>query len=298
VGPASGNPNWLAGTGQFLAANPRVKVTTFHRYPLHRCYNTDPLTTPSIPHLLREAASAGIASTVASAVAAAHAHGTALRVDEFNSVSCSGKRGVSDTFAAALWAIDALFHMDRVGVDGVNIHTTATAAYRPFTFRHLHSRWYARVEPLYYGLLTFAQAVPAYSRLLPTTVTPPPPQLATPAPGGRLPGRISVPTTIRTWADRGPDGTVRVVIINDSRRFPVTFAVRPPSPISSVTLSELRAAAINAELHIYSAGRSFGPWSTTGQLPGSPHLRTLSLVQGNYVVRLPPASVDVLTLRR
>ena len=40
-----------------------------------------------------------------------------------NAVSCGGVRGVSDTFASALWALDTLFEFSRVGVDGVNFHT-------------------------------------------------------------------------------------------------------------------------------------------------------------------------------
>ena len=40
-----------------------------------------------------------------------------------NGVSCGGTRGVSDTFASALWVLDTLFEMARLGVSGINIHS-------------------------------------------------------------------------------------------------------------------------------------------------------------------------------
>ena len=48
----------------------------------------------------------------------------------------AGKRGVSDTFASALWVLDTLFNLAAVGVDGVNVHTLPGAAYELFTFRY------------------------------------------------------------------------------------------------------------------------------------------------------------------
>ena len=48
-----------------------------------------------------------------------------------NSVACGGKAGVSDTFASALWALDALFAVARSGADGVNLHMFPRARYGP-----------------------------------------------------------------------------------------------------------------------------------------------------------------------
>lgn len=75
---------------------------------------------------------------------------------------------MSDTFASALWVLDTLFNMARVGVDGVNIHTFRKAVYQPFSFTHSRGGWRAHVEPMYYGMLMFARAAPTGSRLLPT----------------------------------------------------------------------------------------------------------------------------------
>ena len=99
-------------------------------------------------------------------MAIAHAQHRQLRVDELNSVACRGRSGVSDTFASALWATDALFSLARAGVDGVNVHTLPDAAYELFAFSRHDGRWQAQVRPIYYGLQLFAQAAPPGARLL------------------------------------------------------------------------------------------------------------------------------------
>ncbi len=48
---------------------------------------------------------------------------------------------VAHSFASALWSLDVLFEMARVGVDGVNLHTFPGATYQLFTFSRAHGRW-------------------------------------------------------------------------------------------------------------------------------------------------------------
>jgi hypothetical protein len=281
AGPASGAPQWLAGVSEYLAADPRVRLVTFHRYPLHRCFT--PVSSPdypSIANLLSAAAASGPAESLQSAVLAAHARGVPFRVDELNSVSCGGARGVSDSFASALWVLDTLFNMARVGVDGVNIHTFQKAIYEPFALRRSDGRWQARVRPLYYGLLMFARAAPPGSRLL----------TASAAPAGR------VPETLRMWATRAPSGRVSVALINDSRRRSVTVAVDAPTAAARAAGIRLRAPRASAGTQITLGGQSFGAATTTGQLAGTPRAFTLTAVQHRFVVRLPPVSATLVTV--
>jgi hypothetical protein len=275
VGPASGSPAWLAGLSQYLASNERVRVVTFHRYPLHRCFT--PRTSPAYPtigNLLSSLASSGPADSLQSAVQVAHSHGLPLRADELNSVSCGGARGVSDTFASSLWILDTLFNMARVGVDGVNIHTFRKAIYGPFAFEHAHGRWTAQVKPMYYGMMMFARAAPPGARLVSSTA---------PATG-----------PVRVWATRAPGGRVRVVLINESRHRWVTTAVRAPG--SAATAQRLRAPRIGAKGGVTIAGQTFGSTTTTAALTGPVHEAALSSIQGRFVVRLPPASATLLTV--
>jgi hypothetical protein len=92
--------------------------------------------------------------------AAAKAAGKPWRMCETASFYGGGKAGVSDTFAAALWALDYLFVLSKYGCAGVNMETGVNhlgriSYYTPIG-DDLHGRYSA--APEYYGLLAFAQA--------------------------------------------------------------------------------------------------------------------------------------------
>ena len=95
AGPSSGAATWLARLGRSLTAEPRVRLVTVHAYPLKHCSKNAVVT---IPELLSNQASHGLAASVAGYVAIANAHRAPLRVDE-STASPAGTRGVSDTFA-------------------------------------------------------------------------------------------------------------------------------------------------------------------------------------------------------
>jgi len=82
------------------------------------------------------------------------------RMCETASFSGGGKAGVSDTFAAALWALDYLFVLSSYGCSGVNMetgvnHLGVISKYTPIgdDLAGHHA-----AMPEYYGLLAFAQA--------------------------------------------------------------------------------------------------------------------------------------------
>jgi len=276
AGPATGAPKWIPELGRFLRAEPRVKVATLHRYPLQLCFR--PAASPAYPsvaHILAPSASAGLADSVAPLVGAAHSRHIALRIDEMNSVSCGGAPGVSDAFVSALWVLDAVFQMARVGVDGVNIHTYPKAPYELFTFTHEGGQWSGDVAPEYYGLLMFAQAAPAGARLLHTS---------------------GVLGNVRSWATRAPDGTIHVVLINDYTAQSRAVAVRIPGATGRATLERLSAPGVSARTGVTLGGQSFGGATTTGMLSGTSDAASVDPANGAYVVRLPRASAAMLTL--
>ena len=224
AGPATGAPAWMADTGQFLADEPRVEVVTLHAHPVQTCFVPPSSPTyPTVANLLAPAATTSLADGIAPYVQLGHAHHLPLRIDEINTDACGAAPGVSNAFVSALWALDALFEMARVGVDGVNIHTYPGATYQLFTFTHAR-RWSASVTPEYYGLEMFAQAAPAGSRLVATTTT-------------NAQG-------ITVWATRRPKGRTRVVLINESldrRTIAMSSAASGPA-----TLERLRAPRLTS----------------------------------------------------
>jgi hypothetical protein len=226
AGPSLGRIGlpWLAEPNagdfaQFLRSPAKPTLITFHTYPLHgtsRCPASD---CPSIQNLLAPGASTGPANEVARFVGSI-GWWRQLRVDEMNSVTGGGAKGVSNTFASSLWALDTLFELAQAGVSGVNVHTFPSAQYELYTGPR--GGW--RVFPEYYGLLAFERAAPAGSQLLAVT-------------GG------SANPELKVWGVRQPSGRLVTVAINKS---PDPVAVRRIGagvpPVGSAQLAWLMAA--------------------------------------------------------
>ena len=192
-----------------------------------------------------------------------------------NSASCSGKKGVSDTFASALWVLDTLYNLASVGVDGVNVHSLPGAAYELFTFEHTSSGWQAFVHPEYYGMLLFAQSFPPGAQLLPVSENP--------------------TGLVKVWATRSTDFQTRVVLINKDPTTSATVQLQVPGFTSDAHLERLEAPAVSSTDGVTLGGQSFGDETTTGTLPGPPQTETVSPVLGSYTVTLPPGSAALLT---
>ncbi|MDQ6778543.1 MAG: glycosyl hydrolase family 79 C-terminal domain-containing protein [Actinomycetota bacterium] len=273
AGPSVGAPLWIPLLGQFLSGNRRLGLATLHRYPLKHCSPTAKVT---IPEILSAASSTGLAASVAGAVATSHAHGVPLRIDEMSAISCGGVQGVSHSFATGLWSLDALFAMARVGVDGVNIQTAPGSWNELFGVDQVKGAWRAAVYPAYYGLMMFAQAAPPGSSLLRVSGAPSP--------------------AVHVWATRGPDGTVRVVLINDSTSGSRVITIRNPTQSATATLQRLQAPSAYATQGETLGGQSFGPETRTGLLAGTSGLTSLKPGATGYAITLPAASAALLTL--
>jgi hypothetical protein len=276
AGPAFAELSWLSGLPKFIASEPGLGLLTVHRYPLRACLQ-DPSAPgyPTIPALLADTSSAGIASAVAPYVSYAHSKGIPFRIDEMNSASCTGKRGVSDTFASALWVLDTLFNLASVGVDGVNIHSIPGVPYELFSFTHSGSGWSAFVHPEYYGMLLFAQAFVPGSRLLETSVSPAGP--------------------LKVWALRDPSFHTRVILINKDLANSYDVRLQVSGFASKAQLEWLQAPSASSTDGVTFGGQSFGDSTSTGVLPGPPQTQTVSPALGSYEITLPPASAVLLT---
>jgi hypothetical protein len=208
-------------------------------------------------------------------IALAHSRHMAFRVDEMNAITCAGTPGVSDTFASALWVLNALFSMDRAGVDGVNIHTWRGSAGKLFGFSQDHGTWSASVRPEYYGLMMFQRAAPAGSTLLPTFQ--------------------SNGANVEAWSTMAPDHHLRVILINHSLGTAQSVLVRAPGARGSATLTRLRAPGVQATSGVTLGGQSFGSATTTGELGGRAQEVSLKRRGGAYSVRLPAGTATLLT---
>jgi hypothetical protein len=268
---------WTTRMAALLRAAPAQRTLTVHRYPMLRCF-TGPASPeyPTIGRLLSSYSTSELAAGVRQWVQVAGAQGRAVRVDELNSVACSGKAGVSNTFASALWATDVLFSLLQGGVDGVNVHTLPGAAYELFAFDHHRGRWQARVAPEYYGLKLFAQAAPVGSRLLSVT-------------GAEHSRSLSV------WATQAGDGRDRLVLIDKDPGHARTVAVAMPRGARSATVERMTAPSVSAPRGETLGGRTFGALTDSGRLAAPITVPAPRARDGKVVVRVAGGSAALVT---
>jgi hypothetical protein len=117
----AGNVGWLTEIAELWPAveNPPHVTTLTHHY-----YFGGPATNPdvNIPNLLKPATMARVQKTADTAAAAAAKMGARVRMTEGNTCYRGGKPGVSDVFAAALWAADYSLLLASNNYSGVNLH--------------------------------------------------------------------------------------------------------------------------------------------------------------------------------
>jgi hypothetical protein len=164
-----------------------------------------------------------------------------FRIVETNSIFNEGQPGVSDTFASALWGVEFMFQAAEAGAEGVNFHTGDAKAYTPIgpgpDGQHL-------ARPLYYGMLTFKEAVQGASML--------PAQLV--APG----------LNMTAYAARGADGTLKVCLINKDLERGACVAIEAGRDFPSASLLRLTAPSAETRTNVTLGGSAidgFGHWS-------------------------------------
>ncbi len=231
-GPAiiSNNPPWLSAVEGLGPLDPAF--LSIHRYASSNCWPRTSPWWPTIPLLLNEGSSAGLAQSVESAVSFAHSRHQALRLTEMNSISCGGNPGVANSFATALWAPDTLFEMVRAGVDAVSWHIRPDQPNEPWQ----PTRSGIQPLPELYGLSVFAQMI---------------------RPGAYvMNSRISSALHVKGWAVRTPQG-LRVLVINKGGRAAnVTLRLGTGSRLGF--LRRLRAPGIGASRGVTFGGQWIG----------------------------------------
>jgi Glycosyl hydrolase family 79 C-terminal beta domain len=268
AGPSSGAPDYLDNLGQFLSDEPRVRLVTVHAYPLKHC---EPAVHPTIAQLLATTTSQALTTQAGTLAAIAHHHGLPLRVDELNAVSCGGWPPVTNSFAAALWALNQLFELDRAGVDGVNLFTVPNTSQHLIVTSEAGGRWSGAVQHEYYGLMAFAQAAPARSHLL--TVS-----------GAQGSGT-------EAWATSGPGGQIHVVLINTGASTR-SFALRIGGIGGPVSVQRLTAPSLAASSGATLGGQAIAP--ATGALAGHSTTSTVAPSGGAYTVSVPAGSAAIV----
>jgi hypothetical protein len=272
IGPAVANPqldlSWI--TRLTTQERLRLNVVSGHRYPLSPCATRSSSVYPTITRLLSERASAGLAGSVRGAVAVATKAGLPFRLTEFNSVTCRGLNDVSNTFATALWAPDALFELLKAGVSGVNVHVRRGAVNAPFEF----GRSGLNARPLLYGLILFARMLGPGAQLVPLSVT------------------AATAHHIKVWGVRLSDGRLRVLVIDKGAR-PGVIRLRI-SGTGNAVIERLQASSLAEGSGVTLAGQRL---DGQGSWRGRRVIQTLRPIGGGYRLAVPAHSAAMVTLR-
>ncbi|HEV3053727.1 MAG TPA: hypothetical protein VGX45_03660, partial [Solirubrobacteraceae bacterium] len=124
LGPAVTNVNSNLGWLRDVARDAGSAVTELdgHRYMLGGKDSPHSRYYPTIARMLAPRMTRGLASSVRPAILLARSYHKPFRLDELGSANSGGRAGVSNAFASALWAPDALFSLWAVGLQALNMH--------------------------------------------------------------------------------------------------------------------------------------------------------------------------------
>ncbi|HET9094264.1 MAG TPA: glycosyl hydrolase family 79 C-terminal domain-containing protein [Solirubrobacteraceae bacterium] len=271
LAPALAEPqkhaDWIV---KLLAApHPRLAGITVHRYPYSACARRSAPTYPSIPRVLSENASAGMGATARALERITDRARLPLWMTETDSVTCGGLRGVSNTFATALWAPDALFELIRAGTEAAFVHVRPPLVNMAFSL----TRSGLTARPLLYGLLLFARTLGPGAELMPLRVTT--------APSYRL----------KAWAVRVRGNLVHVLLLNKGARS--GHVALDGTGARGATVERLRAPRIAASDGVTLAGQRL---SRSGTWVGARRTEPVTASSRGIVLALPAYSAALVTL--
>lgn len=137
-------------------------------------------------------------------------YGKDLRVAEMNTISNSGREGLSDNLAAALWTLDGAFEVANTGAVGINLHWGSGLTLYAALLRQQSGAAY--VKPPYYAYLLFQMALGQGARLV------------------QLDLKAKPQAKLKVWALQDYNsGSLRVVLINKHATAGAGVAVQLPA---------------------------------------------------------------------
>ncbi len=265
-----------------------LSIVDVHHYPGSACNGA----TEPADYLLKEDAVDGDDEPLSGPVGivayvpTAQQAGIPFRIGELNSIDCQGQAGVSNSFSSALWAMDIAFSYANAGVSGLNFFapgsTDVTHPYTPFDFTNTINpdgtiTYGVRdINPLYYGMLMFAQAVQNGAQLLPVT--------------------LSTSANIKAWATIDANHTIRLLLLNKD------LTASGPIAISLAGYGQATVTRLMAPSYTSITGVALGGQTFDGSADGTPQgTATSEFAQpsaGIYTISVPSVSAALVTIQQ
>jgi hypothetical protein len=273
----------VSGSRAFLRWGPREvraqrpALLTGHHYPLG-CRKLPP---PSIEQLLSPRVRKLEGDSLLRYTRVARASGIPFRMDELGSVSCGGKAGISNAFAASLWATDYIAHSLQSGVAGINLEGNPAycLGYSPVCAAspaRLESGQLG-AQPVWYALLMMRGLQGA--RPVRSVLSTPPAQ------------NMAVSSFL------APDGSLRVVVVDDDPpgSAPAQVALRVGRRFRSASELVLSAPSPEATSGVRLGGRTV---SADGSFNSAAGARPVALSGGVATVTVGPSSAALVTVAK
>lgn len=217
----------------------RINLVSLHRYPMGATV-TNPASPEfaSIPNILNNRSAAGFNHALAKAASVADAYHLPVRFGEMNSAYHSGKEGVSDTFASALWGADTLFEVAAAGGAGADFHMSQgndglNGYYDPVSYQHGTP---LKVQPVFYGMWMFGRAVQNGGHLLKLN--------------------YHTDANVKLWAVEDRSGVVRLVVLNKDLTHDAKVDITLPG-YGKAEVIRLVAPGASAKDHVTFGGQTF-----------------------------------------
>ena len=260
------NYGWV--TKLLQAPHPGLAAITAHRYPYDACAKRGSQTFPTIARVLSENATVSMGRTALTVEHISDRAGLPLWLTEINSVTCGGTKGVSDTFATALWAPDALFELVRAGVESASVHVRADAINMAFSL----TRKGLVAYPLFYGMVLFARMLGPGAQLIPL-------HLAAPA-----------ALHLKAWAVRLNGGVMHILLLDKGGR---SVRVRLELPFTgTATVQWLTAPKVTSTGQVTLGNQHLTRAATWA---GTPRTETVASTTKGYVISAPRYSAALVT---
>jgi hypothetical protein len=210
-------------------------------------------------------------SGFASYAASAHQQGLIFRMGEMNSVGGGGAPGISNTFQSSLWAIDIMFNYLNNGMDGVNWHSGQYTPYALYEFKPQPKNGMTvfnlvSVNPVYYGLYTFAQLAGRGAKLLPVA--------------------NMTDSNVSIWATVDNTSTAHVVVINKDEQATGNVQITLPG-YSTGTIRYLQAPSYSSTNGVTLGGQTFDG-TPDGTIQGSLVTSTITAENGVFTLASMP----------
>ena len=270
LAPALADPRKHSGWVSKLlqAPHPGLAGITVHHYPYDACARRGSPHFPTIARVLSENAAVGMGNTALAVEHISDRAGLPLWLTEINSVTCGGTKGVSNTFATALWAPDALFELVRAGVESASVHVRADSVNKAFSLTAKGLVAY----PLFYGMVVFARMLGAGAELIPL-------RLAAPA-----------ALHLKAWGVRLSSSKMHVLLLDKGPR---SVRVRLELPFTGgANVQRLTAPNVTSTGEVTLGNQHL---TRAGTWAGTPRTETVASTAKGYVISVPRYSAALIT---